>query len=471
LRCTSCHAQIVQGQHITVTEGTCFLCHFRPDSSGDMTELARCTHCHNPPHGAAAAGKPFDHGDVLARGVDCLNCHATAVSGNGYVPPDRCNSCHAQAAHIERYDDLEFVHQMHVTKNKVECLQCHIAILHGHEAEAEQHPDQACVTCHGGEHGAILSVWKGRLPELPEVPSEMARVGMTCNSCHVEPIHRTNDQFAPPQCTPCHAPGYDALWPTWRQPLERSIGDLEKEAQKLPAEKRAAMLNALRIYRRGNPVHNPDLLAELTREITGTLRRSEGDCAVCHPAASELAPVWNGKAVVHRTHARGSIGCQVCHETDEPRHGKLRLTTQNCSECHHRSVSATTACSECHGFQASVYEGTIPIAGGAESSLMAQAEVACTECHITEGTVIRRPDGPSCAACHDESYSDTLRVWQRQGAELLTLARQRMRDLNPESQLYKNYADLAAALGRDRSQAVHNPELFRTWMKRIEAAP
>ena len=29
LRCTSCHSQIVQGDHMKVTESTCFLCHFK----------------------------------------------------------------------------------------------------------------------------------------------------------------------------------------------------------------------------------------------------------------------------------------------------------------------------------------------------------------------------------------------------------------------------------------------------------
>ena len=29
LRCVSCHSQMVQGEHITATESTCFLCHFK----------------------------------------------------------------------------------------------------------------------------------------------------------------------------------------------------------------------------------------------------------------------------------------------------------------------------------------------------------------------------------------------------------------------------------------------------------
>ena len=31
LRCTSCHSQIVQGDHVAVTKSTCFLCHFQGD--------------------------------------------------------------------------------------------------------------------------------------------------------------------------------------------------------------------------------------------------------------------------------------------------------------------------------------------------------------------------------------------------------------------------------------------------------
>jgi len=469
LRCTSCHAQIVQGEHITVTEGTCFLCHFKPDAAGEMTDLARCTHCHNPPHGASAEGKPFDHGDVLARGVDCLSCHATAVSGDGYVPPDRCNSCHAQKAHIERYDDLEFVHQKHVTENKVECLQCHIAIRHGRETKEEEHPDLACAVCHGGETGPILSVWNGTLPGLPATPSAMARIGMTCTSCHVEPIHKPDGGFGRPQCSPCHEDRYDALWRNWKSPLLRAVADLEREAVRLPEDRRAPLLAALRTYRRGNPVHNPDLLAELTRAVRGVERRAEGNCFACHPAAGELAPVWNGKAVEHRVHARAGLDCQTCHETDEPRHGRLKVSAEQCNACHHRTITAATDCAACHAFQVNVYHGKL----GASSSpsAMAEAEISCSDCHAPDGKTIQRPDEAACVACHDESYADTLRVWRHEGVMLLSIVEQEMRALNPSGERYKQFAELADALKRDRSQTVHHPELFRDWIKRIRTTP
>jgi hypothetical protein len=470
LRCTSCHAQIVQGEHITVTEGTCFLCHFKPDSTGEVTDLGRCTHCHNPPHGITAVGKPFDHGEVLARGVNCLSCHATSVTGDGYVPPDRCNSCHAQQAHLQRYGDLEFVHQKHVTDNKVDCLQCHISIRHGRAVDDKQHPDEQCASCHGGLQGPVLSVWKGVLPDMPPTPSAMARVGMTCNSCHVEPIHQDQGRFGMPKCTPCHTGNYDALWPTWKTPFERSIQGLEDAAHRLPAQQRDRMLNALNIYRRGNPIHDPDLMAELTREIRGTPERVEGNCAGCHPAARELAPVWNGKAVSHRAHAEANIACQLCHETEEPNHGRLKLTAEQCNECHHRSVKAEASCATCHGFQADVYAGKVDVPGGGEASSMSQAGVTCRDCHAPGEGTLQRTQASTCVACHEASYSDTLRFWQQDGNLLLVSVEQKMKSLIPEGEIYRNYAELAAALSRDRSQTVHNPKLFKMWINRIEAA-
>ena len=49
LRCTSCHSQIVQGKHMTVTTSTCFLCHFKEEPFNEG--LGACTHCHQIPKG------------------------------------------------------------------------------------------------------------------------------------------------------------------------------------------------------------------------------------------------------------------------------------------------------------------------------------------------------------------------------------------------------------------------------------
>jgi hypothetical protein len=51
LRCTSCHSQIVVGNHMEVTESTCFLCHFRGAVEGrNITPIGGCGEkCHKSP--------------------------------------------------------------------------------------------------------------------------------------------------------------------------------------------------------------------------------------------------------------------------------------------------------------------------------------------------------------------------------------------------------------------------------------
>jgi hypothetical protein len=231
------------------------------------------------------------------------------------------------------------------------------------------------------------------------------------------------------------------------------------------------MTNALQLYQRGNPIHNPDLMAELTREIRGTTERTGGNCTNCHPAASELAPVWNGKAVNHRTHTQANIPCQTCHEAAEPNHGRLKLTVGLCNQCHHQSAKKETSCATCHAFQADVYEGKVNIPGGGEASVMSQAGVTCRDCHAPGDIPIQRTQASACAACHEATYSDTLHIWQQEEAMLLARIEQNMQLLTSESKTYRHYAELAAALHHDRSQTVHNPELFKRWESRIPNTP
>lgn len=466
LRCTSCHAQIVQGTHISVTSGTCFLCHFMPDDQGNLTDLARCTHCHAPPTGSAAADTSFDHASILARDVDCMNCHARAVEGDGYVPPDRCNSCHAQLEHAERYGDREFVHQMHVTQHKVECLECHIAIRHGAGNAEETDPSQQCLTCHGGPQSPIMAVWKGRLPGLPRTPSTMAKTNMTCSSCHVEPIHRQDKGFGKPVCTPCHEETYNNLWAMWREPLQRSLAKLEQDVQKLPAERRDTLRQALEIFRKGNPAHNPDLYPLLSRAIHGTVERNTESCASCHPAASSIAPQWRGRAIPHRVHEAAGVACADCHETAESNHGALKLEWDACMTCHHQKAK-TTDCAACHAYQRDVYTGKLN-APGAAPSAMSDAEVACADCHTVEGRHVARRSDAACAACHDADAVAMLDDWQKQTMRLHAATVDRLKHLRPGSKNYNSYQQLAAAIRRDGSRGVHNPQLFAEWAKRLE---
>lgn len=474
LRCTSCHGQIVQGQHITVTQSTCFLCHFKPDSTGKATDLARCTHCHKPPTGQAAADTSFDHASVLARGVDCLSCHLTLTSGDGYVPPERCNSCHAKLEHIQRYKDEVFVHEMHVTQHKVDCQNCHLQIRHGTEAISGSNPQQRCAECHGGKDSPISAVWNGTLPNLPRSPSVMSRLGMSCNACHVEPIHHDGTKtasahFGRPQCSPCHGENYNSLWPMWKAPLNQKVQTLRQEAQRLPEPKRSQVLQDLDIYSAGNPVHNPDLIAAIANQISGPIEPGAQNCATCHPAALNIAPSWNGLLVRHDLHFKNGISCETCHSTTEPDHGKLKLTLDQCNDCHHRRA-AKQGCLPCHDLQTGVYQGRIPNPVGEKPSAMS-GSVKCTDCHALQDGKVTRRNPDACVTCHEPAFADTLKLWEARSDSLLNLAERRMRSMNASSKTYQDYQQLVAALRSDGSRTAHNPALFADWLKRIEVAP
>ncbi len=69
LRCTSCHSQIVQGSHMTVTTSTCYLCHFKEVHLNEG--LGACTRCHQIPEQQydLGGGVMFDHEPGLRAAV------------------------------------------------------------------------------------------------------------------------------------------------------------------------------------------------------------------------------------------------------------------------------------------------------------------------------------------------------------------------------------------------------------------
>ena len=58
LRCTTCHSQIVQGAHMTVTDVECFICHFYKSRRPSPSQ-AGCTTCHFEARGDIKVVRPF----------------------------------------------------------------------------------------------------------------------------------------------------------------------------------------------------------------------------------------------------------------------------------------------------------------------------------------------------------------------------------------------------------------------------
>lgn len=226
LRCVSCHSQIVQGEHISVTLDTCFVCHFKGMTQGrDREVLAGCGSCHGAPSGKIRLATGFfDHAAYIQRGVECHNCHSDAFKGNGEVPRQVCINCHNRPEHVERYGESNLMHDKHVTEHKLRCTQCHMQIAHHIDAAADtvRLADTAgtgtCIGCHQSMHNGPAELYRGVGGRgVPDMPSPMYRAQVDCVACHQIKEHLASEArivgqtwvAAQKACNMCHGDDAD----------------------------------------------------------------------------------------------------------------------------------------------------------------------------------------------------------------------------------------------------------------------
>ncbi len=304
LRCVSCHSQIVQGEHLTVTVGTCFLCHFKGLRHGrDSEVLGGCRSCHDAPKQIIPTELgQFNHQEYVQRGVACENCHSDAIAGDGQVPKQVCGNCHNVAEHLGRYGDTAFIHRNHVSEHKVDCGNCHLDIEHRLSAVTET-TGGACGACHEGSHGGPAALYRGTGGRgVPDLPSPMSRTQVDCIACH---RHRelpageaavVGQTFvaARESCTYCHGPKYDGLLEHWKQDMAELL-DKTAAAQEqaraavaaaglpAPAQRRAEILLAdadhnYRLVKFGHGVHNVNYARAVLNAAVEFCRKVEELC-------------------------------------------------------------------------------------------------------------------------------------------------------------------------------------------------
>src|SRR4030067_865530 len=171
LRCTTCHAQLVQGLHLTVHETNCFICHFyraglRGEEECSSCAVGGCTSCYIEPKGdIKVKGWNFNHRKYIARGVACEKCHLSVVQGDGHVPEGKCVECHNEPVILSTKYTSQVMHKKHVTDHKIECSKCHTPLRHEIGSilttkYAEKAIGEACVDCHGEGYDETLKHWK-----------------------------------------------------------------------------------------------------------------------------------------------------------------------------------------------------------------------------------------------------------------------------------------------------------------------
>lgn len=426
LRCTSCHSQIVQGQHITVTESTCFLCHFKDQKLNQDT--GRCTLCHEIPEKTiTTAGLRFDHADVKRFDMDCTLCHAGVVRGRGEVPRDRCLTCHNEPARLARYGATEFLHRTHVTEHKVECLNCHIEIQHEVPEQLET-VETDCKTCHvGGGHSPQRDLYVGIGGKgVDPRPSAMYLAGVSCESCHL--VTREGRRVASAvSCMSCHGASFMRIYETWQATLSQRLSMVQSQSRKVSAlvppdspELKRAHEN-LEFVGDAHAVHNPLYASRLLLQAHEDLKRAletvgvkgelesppwptapyETRCTACHLGAESIVKQTDEGPFRHPSHAaQGRVRCATCHldaSYHQADHGDLIKT---CTDCHPpRAELAQASSQDCLGCHAP------------EITISSQKVKFPHETHIGLGV--------DCSSCH-------ARISEFDHLELLKLPRRQI---------------------------------------------
>lgn len=432
LRCVSCHSQIVQGQHLTITESTCFTCHFY---GGDRTtKLADCNTCHKKTKAKifidANESQPFVHKDYLDRGVVCSQCHFDIVSGDGHLKDNICVQCHSEPDILTAKLDINQLHKNHITDHKVECYRCHNAISHGivrvnsadlagpgHEAPvqgkttmADSPLDSNCVKCHNFEkHKSIRLMYMGTGAEdVANVKSPMFAAHADCGSCHVaikktpggeEVDIRLNFEAAIKSCADCHGQGYDVMARNWKNVLTAEIAKTESAlaaargvltSRGLGKDKNAPSVKMLdtadrnlAFVRKGRGVHNIDYALKV---LTDCQERAEKAKAMVLPSYS-AKPVVTPNGCTQLCHS-----CVECIETRPVPFGKVKFPHEvhvkdeglKCQECHtpreQHGGTLLKNCNQCHH-------------GSGTGS------VTCQDCHVSNFNLLQGQNACDEASC------------------------------------------------------------------------
>ncbi len=106
-----------------------------------IPRLLNCNICH-------LSGK--EHGKIKKTRMECLSCH--------HQPKARCVDCHESQAQFIRGEALgEKEPQPDVMAQGVECVQCHASISRGHSLKEVK---KACTQCHDSQYEAMPDEWQ-----------------------------------------------------------------------------------------------------------------------------------------------------------------------------------------------------------------------------------------------------------------------------------------------------------------------
>jgi len=499
LQCTSCHSQIVQGEHITVTESSCFICHFK--KSEHYPQIDDCNHCHTKEALTGGRSPRYNHTVVFDNGFTCDKCHSNTIQGDGEVPRENCYKCHWEQDRLEKFDDTDLMHAQHIYESKIECNQCHMEIQHKIMKDIETIAD--CRSCHTDFHRAqkILYTGEGGKGIAHPMPNIMLEKGLSCKGCHIfheekngRLIESSTYYSEAEACESCHGQGFSRILKDWEVATTKRLSQIKSIYSQVKREiertKHSDLTKAkdlleealfnIEIVEKGKSVHNvsfsQELLVASYNKMLQALKTVESSykpqsfqvasseiptqCSNCHAGIEEIRTEIFGLDFPHKSHLlEQKIDCATCHSNIR-KHGEFIATKQSCATCHHKDTAKD--CSSCHQLQTNFYRGGKMKEREIPKDIMAEAEVECLDCHLGENKQIYRSDKGKCAECHDEDYSVMYSEWQSSVKNLIqslsrSLADKKKLELSEqERSALREIEEFIQKIKTDGSQGIHN---------------
>lgn len=465
LRCTSCHSQIVQGEHITVTESSCFICHFK--ESEHYPQISDCDHCHHQEDLISEKTSRYNHTIVFDSGFECNKCHSQTIIGDGVVPRENCYKCHWETERLEKYSDTDLMHFEHIASHKIECNQCHLDIQHKIIKDIDTISD--CLTCHTNYHESqkTLFIGEGGKGVPHPVPNIMLEKGLSCKGCHIfheekggQVIKSDTLTSKAQACETCHGKGFARIMRDWEISTDKKLIKIKaiykkasdelkhtKNARREKAQKllEEAMFN-IDIVERGKSVHNVEYSQELLtasynsvvealsvigssyklESFLGVAEEIPTQCSTCHAGIEEINKQIFGLDFPHEKHLiEQKIQCDTCH-SNVRKHGEFIATKQGCAVCHHRDTGKD--CTVCHKIQTTFYQGGNLNGHEISKDIMSEAEADCIDCHLSPQNQIFRSDSNKCLDCHDDDYKEIFSEWRNSVKELIDSLRTSLKE-------------------------------------------
>ncbi len=443
LRCTSCHSQIVQGDHITVTPTICFLCHFKGQPEGEP--ISGCVSCHSsPPRVVSPAGYVVDHAQYVEDLVTCTNCHNNVTEGSGLVDEARCLNCHNEPEWIGEFENTTLLHRVHISDRNVECTQCHTPIEH-RVVSLTPTFELDCASCHQGAHEAQQRLYAGTGGHgTDNLPSAMYLAKVSCRGCHdlltTVRGHEQVQAAGEASCLSCHGIRFANVLPSWQRSMEAKLDPVSAVVTAArnalgtaPVRRRGVADSLLRLaeenvefVRLGKGAHNITYADQLLRAALEMVEQAvdvsgmaydppavdlgppltTNICLQCHLGIERRDVTTEPSGFDHEAHVlRGDLTCADCHTPMED-HGGLTVTSPaSCNACHHAQIRPMN-CARCHAGARAAPAAPVELPNGIFLHDTHQsAGLACADCH-TPPTM--KAEDLRCANCHEPHHQPEM---------------------------------------------------------------